>query len=391
MGFQFAFDAPLALLSLLMAGMLLVLWLWMKGEGSHLLFSDLSSFGGEGQSWRVRLAFVPGMCRALSFALLLLALPNPRLTIDVSQEVVRPPVFSDDFDEFEEQREVATEGIALYLVLDQSGSMEKGMVSNERSRRMPRIEVLKRVTTQFIRGDDDLDGRPNDMIGLVSFARVAHVLCPLTLDRGTLLKNVRDLKVVGSSREDGTAIGYAIFKTANLITATRHFAQELESRGKPAYEIKSSAMVMVTDGLQNPHPLDAGHELRQMEVIDAARYAAEQEIKLYIINVEPMVMAPQYIRQREELQGAAEMTGGKFFVAGDTVALKEVYKEIDKLERSQLPGGKAQQAKIREGKAASDEKNNTEELLLYPYFVGAALFFLFVGGVLQTTWLRRVL
>ena len=74
---------------------------------------------------------------------------------------------------------------------------------------------------------------------MVTFARAAHVRVPLTLDHSLILKELSNLHVVTKSDEDGTSMGYAIFKTANLIVETRHFAENLIAKGKPASKSKA--------------------------------------------------------------------------------------------------------------------------------------------------------
>ncbi|MCB1135270.1 MAG: VWA domain-containing protein, partial [Chlamydiia bacterium] len=236
-----------------------------------------------------------------------------------------------------------TEGIAIYLVLDQSGSMrEEMMMTTETGRRvrMTRMDALKQVTAQFIKGSRHvgLEGRRQDQIGLVSFARVAQVLVPLTLDHGYVLQTLSQLNPVERREEDGTAIGYAILKTAHLITASKHFAQDLIQEGKPAYMAKSQVIILVTDGVAYTNPLDQDHPLRTTSVADAAAYAQEQGIRLYIINIEPAIGMVRYANDRDILLQAADRTGGKFYIVGQQGSLEEIYADIDTLERSQLPG-----------------------------------------------------
>lgn len=358
---ELTWDWKWAGVALCVGALLGALW-WLRRERSYVAVSRLPQVE---RSWRVRLTPLVGVMRGVGLFFLLLALTHPRLAVEERHPVGGPPVALDGY---EEEQVFPMEGAALYLVLDQSGSMERGMES-----RISRIEALRRVTADFIRE------RRDDLIGLVAFARVAHVLCPLTLDRKALLEEVAKLAPVRSSREDGTAIGYALFKTANLIAATRYFA----TKEGLSYEIKGAAVVLITDGIPNPHPLDRGHPLRQMEVTEAARYAAEQGIRVYIVNVEPLVMLPQYEEQRRALETAATETGGRFFVAGDLAALQQVYGEIDQLERSHIP--QRGEAEVREQLMGG----RRHELMLAPYLIAVALGALFCGLTLQTTLLRR--
>jgi len=106
-------------------------------------------------------------------------------------------------------------GIAIYLVIDQSGSMNNSVnaASTEEMSTLSKEDFVKQVTTQFITGNPDINlaGRPNDLIGLVSFARTAQILSPLTLNHTFLVDQLSKIHVVTTQENDGTAIGYAIF------------------------------------------------------------------------------------------------------------------------------------------------------------------------------------
>lgn len=285
------------------------------------------------------------------------------------------------------QDEFPSEGIAIYLILDQSGSMEEKVAVQsltEGFHLTSKIDLLKQVSKQFIIGDPalGLQGRPNDMIGLIFFARAARVMAPLTLDHEAVLQELTRFKSVGDKDQDGTSIGYAIYKTANMIVATRHYAQELISKGEPAYTIKNSVLILITDGLQDPNPLDKGKRLRNMDVTEAAEYAKENNIKLYIVNVEPKLATDEFMPYRNIMKRAAEHTGGKFFMVGAGSNLEQIYKEIDKLEKSALPD------------FSSMDKNLRPDLFIrvsmFPYLVVFGLICLLSVTVLDTLILRRV-
>lgn len=217
------------------------------------------------------------------------------------------------------------EGIAIYLMVDQSGSMM------EKRGNETKLDLMKRVVGQFI------NSRPNDLLGLIAFARGADVLSPLTLDHKTLADALASLKVVPSQDLDGTSLGYAIFKTTQLIAAAKLFAQDLKGEGKPAYEIKNTIMVLVTDGVQDPNPLDEGKQWRNIEVVDAAKYAEQQGIRLYAINIDPEILKAEFAPHRRLMQKAVDMTGGKFYVVDREQTLQRVFADIDQIERSKLP------------------------------------------------------
>ena len=175
------------------------------------------------------------------------------------------------------------------------------------------------------------------MIGLVAFARTVQILAPLTLDHKLLLDKLGKLNVIGIEDQDGTAIGYAIYKTANLIATTRHFAEDLRGKGKPAYDIKDAVMILVTDGMQDPNPLDERNRYRWMDPEQAAAFAKEQNIHLYVVNVDPEFSKPEWEANRNQMKRAAEVTGGRFYPVNATSKLSEIYKEIDALTKSTLP------------------------------------------------------
>jgi Ca-activated chloride channel family protein len=279
--------------------------------------------------------------------------------------------------EMPERKVLPTEGIAIYLVLDRSGSMGE-LISVGRERRS-KLDLLKQVTAQFIQGNPELGltGRHTDMIGLVAFARVPNVLSPLTLDHKAILKLLSQLDVVKDKNLDGTAIGYAIYKTANLIAATRLFAKDLQGQGKPAYEIKNSVILLVTDGFQDPSLLDKGNRVRTIELQEAAQYALEQGVRLYIINVEPKIASEQFAPQRHLMQSIAEMTGGKFYLATSVQGLAEIYSEIDNIEKSLLPE-EAITAPIQPKRRVS----------FFPYLIALGMLCLLLAVLLKTTILK---
>jgi Ca-activated chloride channel family protein len=295
-------------------------------------------------------------------------------------------------EESDEQITIPTEGVAVYLVLDRSGSMrEPVVVSNQQGvRRITRLDYLKEVSAAFIEGDASvgLEGRKSDLIGLVAFARTAEILSPLTFDHKALLEKLADMRVAENSLEDGTALGYAVYKTANLIAATRNFAKEKREKEKAAYEIKSSVILLVTDGIPNPHPLDKGNHLRTMTIDEASRFAKEQGIRVYIVNVEPQILKRELAPFKRQLESAAEITGGQFFVADQRNTLPKIYHEIEMLEKSRIPFDRV----VKEPSGGSEDSIDVdfERVSLYPYFIAIAIFFFCFGIWLENGPFREV-
>lgn len=358
-----------------------LLWRWSSSfMRPYLFFSDVKSLASSQVSKRVILTPWVSYLKWLGLFAFLIAFIDPHFFINKH------------FDNLEEQPSPYTpspvEGIAIYLLLDQSGSMaeEVPIYSNTGPRRrMSKIALLKQVTQQFIAGDPalGLTGRPNDLIGLISFARGAEVMSPLTLDHQMILDQLSRFQAVGSRDQDGTAIGYAIYKAASLIAATRHYSQEIIDKGEPAYTIKNSVIILVTDGLQDPNPLDQGKRLRNIDIPDAAAYAKQQGIRLYIVNVEPKITTEEFAPNRRQMQRAAESTGGKLFVVNNANHLEDIYQEIDRLEKSALPLPLQDFNK-------EDRPDLYYRFSLYPLLIAFGLIFLLCGLLLESTLFRRV-
>ena len=287
-----------------------ILWRWsQRFESPRLKFSNLADLRSERRGWRERYARLPFNLGLLALGLFALAYLDPHYYMPRGEGLSAPPV---------KQTNLPTEGIAIYLVLDQSSSMSRPVTATSpegRRESVTKMELLKQVTRDFVKGNPEtgLHGRPNDLIGLVSFARGAQVVAPLTLDHEAILEQLGKLEDVKDPQKDGTAMGYAIFKTANLIAATRHYAQELTGAGKPAYEIKNAIMILVTDGFPAPSSLDEGKRLRNIELPEAAAYARRKGIRLYVVNVEPRIASETFAAHRKMMKSIADTTGGRFY------------------------------------------------------------------------------
>lgn len=357
------------------------LWHWLKRfVEPYLFFSDVKSLAFSKDNWRVRWALWPNYLKWLGLFAFVTAFIDPHVFIDKN---------SDNPEERLNPYLPPTEGIAIYLLLDQSGSMSEEVSiysSSGPRRRMTKIALLKQVTKQFVSGDPALGlaGRPNDMIGLISFARGAEVMSPLTLDHQAIMDQLSHFQAVGNRDQDGTAIGYAIFKAANLIAATRHYSQELADKGEPAYTIKNSVIILITDGLQDPNPLDQGKRMRNIDIPDAAAYAKQQGVRLYIVNVEPKITTEEFTPNRRQMQRSAELTGGKLLVVNNTTNLEDIYQEIDRLEKSALP------IPLQQNLNKNDRPDMYYRLSLYPYLIAFGLLSLLCGLMLESTLFRRI-
>jgi len=344
---------------------------------AHLRFSSLKFFEHPSPSWRERAALLPKIFAYGALFFFLLALIDPHYY--ALRDPEHPPKNAGG-------DQTPSEGIAIYLLLDSSLSMGEPLTvtSPEGYRKsLTKMSQLKEVTKRFVEGDPSLGlkGRPNDLIGIVSFARSAQVLSPLTLDHATIIKQLDRLQVNKDPNQLGTSLGYAIFKTVNLIAATRHFGSEVVEKGQPSYDIKSSVILLVTDGFQETNPGDLPNPLRSMEVDEAINYAKEQGIRLYIVNIDPSITSTEYADHRKLFELLTESTGGKFFYSEGGRGLSQIYAEIDQMEKSLLP-------------PSSVDKESMPHLYrrvsLYPALIAIGMFLLFLSVLLETTFLRVV-
>lgn len=240
---------------------------------------------------------------------------------------------------------MSTEGVAMEIVVDHSGSMGEQMRYDGEV--FNRLEVVKRVVAEFVAGnDDDLDGRAGDLLGLVSFARYADTLCPLVHGHEVLLEFLKQTELVKVRSEDGTAIGDAIaLAAARLKTAEQQImennakaAQELgdDDQKEPDFTIKSKVIVLLTDGINN-----AGEHTP----LAAAKLAQEWGIKIYTVGIgggqSMATMGGFQIPLGESLDEGllktiAEETGGFYGKAVDGETLRKIYEKIDSLEKTEV-------------------------------------------------------
>lgn len=352
MGFSIDPKGLAFLLAILLLGLFLKKKFFASSIPPHLLFSNLKAFSLKNrlQKWQN----FSSWCFKGAFILFSIALLDPHKMVPKAIFIDQPP----------------KEGIAIYLDLDRSGSMSEQVevYDNKISYYsfIPKIELLKQVTKQFI------GHHPSDLIGIVGFARIPQVLSPLTFDQNNLQDKLDHFTVVSTKEEDGTSIGYAIYKTAHLIASTLHYAQQ----GGNPYEIKNAIIVAVTDGFQDPNPLDYENRLRTVGLEEAAAYAKSQNIKLYVINIDPAFLTEKFAPHRRLFEKITQITGGKFFVINNQQDLSAVYATIDSLEKGPI---RPQEKEIRYSKMS-----------FYPIFIFAGLLLLLTAFLFDSTLLRTV-
>jgi Ca-activated chloride channel homolog len=373
-GVFFEIDFLALGLSILFLASLLLVLPWKKSFlEPQIFFSDLKDLEAGMNSWRARLAKLPLWLGYASLGCFLLAFIDPHFLVPKKNV----------------SAEIPTEGIAIYLLLDQSGSMTEKVhtMIGDKLISIPKIDLLKQITAEFVKGDPalKLEGRPNDLIGMIAFARTAHVVVPLTLDHSAILRQLSKLDAVKNKEDDGTAMGYAIYKTVNIIAATRYYAQKVSGGLSPAYDIKSSIIVLVTDGFADPSILDKDNPLRNMDLPEAAEYAAKNHVRLYVVDIDPALGSSEYAPQRRQMNRITELTGGKYYLMDSATGLDQIYGEIDKLEKSRLG---IYQGKVEESK--DNQPKLYHRISLYPYLIFIGMLALFFSIALSGSILRKV-
>ena len=226
-----------------------------------------------------------------------------------------------------------SEGIAIEMLIDVSSSMDMSMkLLNGRSQ--SRMEVAKDLVEKFIGGDGDrLQGREDDLIGLITFARYADTRSPLTFGHDALLQIVENLKVQERPNEDGTAYGDALALAAARL---RHLDELQMGEGRTvADDIESRVIILLTDGENN-----SGVHMP----VEAAGLAKVWGCKIYTISLgdsnmhigKNIVDSGQLSPAEQILEHISKETGGIFRKAFDYESLLSVYEEIDLLERSEI-------------------------------------------------------
>jgi Ca-activated chloride channel family protein len=228
-------------------------------------------------------------------------------------------------------------GINIMFVLDFSGSMKTKDFSLE-NKRVSRVEAMKRVVSEFIKA------RESDRLGAVYFDKGAHLISPLTLDHDWLLA-----QIALEEPQHGTAPGSGWLIAADAMQAAKN---------------QTKVIITVTDADQiNEGP----------EPIAVAKAIAPLGIKNHVIQLVEYGNAQQYAASGEVLEEVARITGGQFFKVSDYAALRNVYRQIDTLE-----------------KTAFKEKKQKAWRDLFPWVGGPALALLILEFLLARTVWRRL-
>ncbi len=260
-------------------------------QGS-ITVSSVSNLKGMG-SWKTKLRLLPFIFRLLCITSIVFALARPQTRND--------------------EELVSGEGVDIILCIDISGSM---MAQDFTPNRM---EAAKEVAANFAAN------RPADRIGLVIFSGESFTLCPLTTDQVVLASQIANIHP--GLLEDGTAIGSGLATCVDRLRASQS---------------KSKVVILLTDGENNGG---------QIPPLTAKELAKATGVRVYTIGVGtdgyaqiPMqTQSGQVVMQRDKvnideklLTQIADETGGKYFRAKDNEGLKNIYNEIDKLEKSKI-------------------------------------------------------
>ncbi len=276
-----------------------VLWyfLYRKRSEPTMRMSDTYAYLNASKSWRVRLMSLPMLLRCMAFVMTVVALARPQTHNSWSDKQV--------------------EGIDIMLAMDVSTSMlAEDLKPN-------RIEAAKEVASEFI------SGRPNDNIGLTIFAGESFTQCPLTTDHASLLNLLQNVRTDIAARgliQDGTAVGMGL---ANAVSRLK---------GSKA---KSKVVILLTDGSNN---------MGDISPLTAAQIASSLGIRVYTIGVGTNKVAPypmpvaggvQYVNMPVEidtrtLSEISSITEGNFYRATNNRELKQIYHDIDQLEKTKM-------------------------------------------------------
>jgi Ca-activated chloride channel family protein len=295
----FRFESPW-LLSLLLLLPVLAAWpvlakRWSRPSG--LRYASVKLAANPGRSWRITLRPVLHGVRILALAFIIIAVARPQT--GQARDIIKG------------------EGVDIALALDISGSMASLDFEPDN-----RLEAAKRVIGDFVQK------RPYDQIGLVVFASNAFNQSPPTTDHNVLLRLLDRTELATKlGIDDGTAIGMGLANAGNMLKDS---------------DANSRVIILLTDGVNNSGEIDP---------LTAAQAAEALGIKVYTIGMGrpgevpvPMIDVfgrEQVVYQQSELDEAtlqeiADITGGRYFRAEDTAGLKEIYEEIDSLEKSQI-------------------------------------------------------
>ena len=296
---MFNFATPLAFLLLLPWAV--AAWrLYRAGKKAGVLFAPAARLPERTAGWRAGVARMLPAVFLLAMLMLIVAAARPRTTMAVSRR--------------------SADAIAIGMVVDVSGSMNGLDFAPRGALKPTRLDVIKEMFAQFV------DERPDDLIGLVTFATFASTRAPLTVDH-RMLKHV--LGGVEIPEEQMTAIGDGLATMLARLTDA---------------EPKSRIIVLLTDGENNEGVITPDQ---------AADAAAKLGVRVYVIGVGTHGQGQVPAKGRDmfgrdaigympvsfnepQLKSIAQKTGGRYFNVRDEKGLKSALEEISTLETTRI-------------------------------------------------------
>ena len=327
----FRFEDPWLLLTLVLIPILIIR---ERSIANTIDYSSLSSLKAVNQYHYKVLALTPTILKFIAITLFIIAFARPQ--------------------EGSKRTKILSQGVDIILAIDTSGSMQ-ALDFKKNDNQVTRLSVVKDVVAEFVKH------REMDRMGMVVFGANAFTQCPLTLDQSILLSFIDKLKI--GMAGDATAIGSAIGISSKRL-------KDLKS--------KSKIIILLTDGRNNSGAISP---------IQAAEIAKSLGIKIYTIGVGKRGKAPFLVDSifgkrliyqdvdidEKVLNKISKMTEGKYFRATDLKSLKNIYKQIDLLEKSEV--------KIL------DHSKYKE---LFHYFLIPGLFLLLIEIICSNSFLRRL-
>ncbi len=308
---------------------LLVFWYIKRNKHEFSSIKFPSSGIDIPRNFKTSITHLPFVLKMLALAFITLALARPQISVSKDN--------------------VDVEGIDIMMAIDVSGSMlAEDFKPN-------RLEAAKTVAIEFIRN------RPNDCVGLVVYGGDAFTQCPVTIDHDVLISLFEEIK--SGDLKNGTAIGDGL---ATAVDRLRYS------------EAISKVVILLTDGVNNSGFIDP---------ITAAEIAKIYGVRVYTIGVGSKGKAPypfqtafgvdyQYVKveiNEDLLQEIASMTGGKYFRATNNQSLKDIYAEIDEMEKSKI---------------SITTYTNNKDIFIYALYFALAL--LLIDAIIRYTILRSI-
>jgi Ca-activated chloride channel family protein len=295
----FRFESPW-FLSLLLLLPVLAIWPLLVKRWSRpatLRYADVKLAVTSGRSWRIALRPILHWVRIVALALIILAVARPQT--GQAREIVKG------------------KGVDIALALDISGSMASLDFEPQN-----RLEAAKHVISDFVQK------RPYDQIGLVVFASDAFSQSPPTTDHNVLLRLLdRTELATDLGIDDGTAIGMGLANDGNMLKDS---------------DAKSRVIILLTDGVNNAGEIDPLTAAEAAEALGIRVYTIGMgrpgQVPVPVVDVfgREQIVYQESLLDEVTLQEIASITGGQYYRAEDTAGLRQIYDEIDSLEKSQV-------------------------------------------------------